>query len=233
MLDLLRHCRRSIRRRWVVGRIPDPKLVRAIRAGIDQRRWYGLRDEWAARQSSDFNQRYIKYFELDRWLPGAVVVAHNTGLIRSAPKRVLDLGCGGGLLGRVAGHLGHDYRGIDVGNPMFMAMCEALGVEALAAPVRPREPLPAELGGYDLITSINPMFYRRERIEGRSEAFWWGDEDWEFFLRDLRSRLNPGGLYYSKFNAEEQLPPGLWQLLGRCRRFDQKSFLIAREQLPE
>jgi SAM-dependent methyltransferase len=146
---------------------------------------------------------------------------------------MLDLGCGGGLLGRVAMHFGHDYVGTDIGNPMFMAMCEALGVKALASPVRSREPLPAELTGFDLVTSINPMFYRRELIGGRSEQFWWGDEDWDFFLRDLRSRLRPRGVYYSKFNAEEQLPPGLWRLLDRCRRFDQKSFLIRYDQLPK
>lgn len=253
MLDLLRWCRRTLRRRYrsvrhgfqavqsrrnalaKIARRPQPHdaHVAAVRAGIDRTRWYALRDEWAARETREFNHLYIKYFDLDRWLPGAVIVARNAGLIRTAPKRMLDLGCGGGLLGRVAKHFGHDYVGTDVGNPMFMAMCASLDVRALASPVRRREPLPAELVDYDLITSINPMFYRREIIEGRSEQFWWDDDDWAFFLRDLRSRLRPGGFYYSKFNAEEQLPPGLWELLNRCRRFDQKSFLIRYDQLPK
>lgn len=242
MLQLLRWCRRTVRRgyrdfrgrRIAARRKPQQDvLAAAIRDRIDQDAWYRLRDEWAARETREFNQFYIKYFDLDRWLPGAIVVARNAGLIGSRPRRMLDLGCGGGLLGRVAMHFGHDYVGTDVGNPMFMAMCEALGVRALASPVRRREPLPAELRGFDLITSINPMFYRRELIEGRSEQFWWDDADWEFFLRDLRSRLKPGGFYYSKFNEEERLPPGLWKLLDQCRRFDQKSFLIRYDQLPK
>ncbi len=77
------------------------------------------------------------------------------------------------------------------------------------------------------------MFYRREVVEGRFDQYDWDDGDWIFFLADLRSRLRPDGIYYSKFNAEDELPPGLWKLLDGCRRLDQKTFLIRRDQLPE
>ena len=237
MIELLRWCRRTVRRalrkRWQRARPHDKSHIRSVREDIDTRRWNALRDEWTARDSRDFNHFYIKYFDIDRWLPGAMAVAHNAGLDRGPRKRVLDLGCGGGLLGRVVGHFGHDYCGLDVGNPMFMAMCEALGVKALVAPVLRRQPLPEGLTGYDVITSINPMFYRREVVEGRFDHYGWDDGDWIFFLADLRSRLRPDGIYYSKFNAEDELPPGLWKLLDGCRRLDQKTFLIRRDQLPE
>ena len=81
MIELLRWCRRTVRRglrkRWQRARPHDKSHIRSVREGIDTRRWNALRDEWTARDSRDFNHFYIKYFDIDRWLPGAMAAARS------------------------------------------------------------------------------------------------------------------------------------------------------------
>lgn len=218
---------------------PSPKIVRTdqdyidrIRGGIDLVRWNALRDEWAGRKGRAFNPGYHKYFDLDLWLPHVVTLMSRAGLTESGRQRILDIGCGGGLFGRACAELGHDVTGMDVGNPMFMAMCEFLGVPCRVAPVRRGEKLPGDLRDYDWITAIAPKFYLNEKIAGRMEKYNWADADWDFLLCDLRDRLRPDGRLLIRFNREESLPPGLWRRLESCRRLDRRAFILRRDDLP-
>jgi hypothetical protein len=123
--------------------------------------------------------------------------------------------------------------GVDIGNPMFMAMCEALEVLCLASPIERRRPLPAELTGFDVITAISPKFYKHEKQAGRAQKSVWDDDDWDFFVADLASRLSAGGIFLGKFNPNHQLPPRMWRRVmnGRGLGGEGISFVLSREEL--
>lgn len=208
---------------WDLGRRAEAKPPRRkdsdyiadIRASIDQKRWSELRDHWINNDSHGFNHPYIKYFDVDRWLPQAVSIARRVGLMESGRKRVFDIGCGSGLFGYTCKYLGHDITGLDIGNPMFMAMCEALEVRCIADMILPGKRLPAELQGFDVITAVSPKFYRGEVIPGRPLDNVWDDAAWDFFLADLASRLHEDGFFFGKFNHNHELSP---RMLERAKR---------------
>ncbi|HMR33407.1 MAG TPA: methyltransferase domain-containing protein [Geminicoccaceae bacterium] len=188
---------------------------KAVLGAIDADRWQKLRAKWEDRDAQHYHENYLKYFDLERWCPQAVVVAMQAGLTEGPRRRVLDIGCGSGLLLRVCKHFGHDVVGIDVGNPMFMGMCEALEVRCIADMILPGKRLPAELQGFDVITAVSPKFYRGEVIPGRPLDNVWNDEAWDFFLADLASRLHEDGFFFGKFNHNHELSP---RMLERATR---------------
>jgi hypothetical protein len=58
------------------------------------------------------------------------------------------------------------------------------------------EPLPDLGRTFDLITAFATAF------QGSKEDSWrWDAAGWDFFLNDLRSRLNPGGRIFLDLNA--------------------------------
>jgi SAM-dependent methyltransferase len=183
------------------------RRVAEIIDGIDRSRWEELRRRWAAGDGYTYRDHYRKYFDLERWLPGAVRAAAQAGLIECTGRSVLDIGCGAGLLGRVCRHLGHDHVGTDIGNPMFMEMCEALGVDCRTAPVERGQPMPPDLTDFDAIIALAANFYRSELVDGREVDNRWLLADWRLFLDDLRRRLRPGGIFLIKLNAVAEMPP--------------------------
>ncbi len=214
-----------------------------IRAGIDLEQWARLRDRWAATSTGEYNPAYGKYFDIDRWLPPALKAARRTGLDEGGRKRVLDIGCGSGLFGHVCQRLGHEFVGLDIGNPMFRDMCDVLGVRFVTHVIERRVPLPEDLTGFDVVTAISTKFDRSETIAGRLRSYAWDADDWAFFLADVRSRLAPGGLFLVRRNMHKptqaglrtiQEPPqaGLRTMLERGRQLDVSTFVLTRDQLP-
>jgi len=62
---------------------------------------------------------------------------------RSAPKRVLDLGCGGGFFLFILKGLGHSVLGLDVGLvSLFTELLELFGVPRVVWRIEAFEPLP-------------------------------------------------------------------------------------------
>ena len=210
----------------------DSDYIADIKASIDQKRWSELRDHWFNNDSHGFNHPYIKYFDVDRWLPQAVSIARRVGLMEGGRKRVFDIGCGSGLFGYTCKYLGHDITGLDIGNPMFMAMCEALGVPVVVDLVIRHKPLPAQLTGFDVVTSISAKFHVGEIIDGKAQQYVWNDDDWDYFLADVKSRLNPGGLYLFRFKRMFMLPPGLLERMARARELSPGTYLFTRDELP-
>jgi len=58
------------------------------------------------------------------------------------------------------------------------------------------EPLPHLGHNFDLITSFATAFHG-----GREDLWRWGAQEWDFFLRDLKTRLNPCGRIFFELNA--------------------------------
>src|SRR5438477_11459071 len=57
---------------------------------------------------------YAKYANIEPWLRLNRERVQDLKLHRAAPKRVLDLGCGGGFFLFIAKHLGHSVTGVDI-----------------------------------------------------------------------------------------------------------------------
>src|SRR2546428_12458940 len=80
-----------------------------LRADIDAERLREIRQRYAGSPAG-----YAKYANVDPWLRLNRERVQDLKLHRSAPKRVLDLGCGGGFFLFILKNLGHTVLGLDV-----------------------------------------------------------------------------------------------------------------------
>lgn len=137
----------------------------------------------------------LKYLRLDRWMSIAVQRAIKLGLHKSAPKRILDLGCGTGYFMAAARHLGHDVLGLDLDEvEIFNELIEMLNLTRVVHRINAFEPLPDMGVPFDLITAYMVRFNILDVYDH------WGFEQWRYFLDDCRSRLNPGGQIFLSLN---------------------------------
>ena len=183
-------------------------------AGIDTTAWEALRQRYEGKfetfggqRPADKNDRcelnYSKFFDLETFIPYHFRLVRLTGLDKEeTPKRVLDIGCGSGIFLHICKTFGHDPMGIEVDSEMYLAMAEVLGVPITVAPVMAMQPQPQEIAGFDWITAIAIKFDRLDW--GPQSAEHWKLEDWQFFIEDLATRLNPGGQIMIKPNYAER-----------------------------
>ena len=74
---------------------------------------------------------YAKYADIEPWLRLNRERVQDLNLHRSEPKRVLDLGCGGGFFLFILKNLGHSVMGLDIDRvPLFGELLELFGVRA-------------------------------------------------------------------------------------------------------
>jgi SAM-dependent methyltransferase len=117
-------------------------------------------------------------------------------LHRSPPKRVLDLGCGGGFFLFILNGLGHSVLGLDVERvPLFGELLELFGVPRVVCRISAFEPLPDLGQKFDWITAFSVNFNLYHPSKER-----WGTREWDFFLRDLQHHLAPGGKVFFGLN---------------------------------
>jgi SAM-dependent methyltransferase len=206
-------------------------LVAEILERIDLRAWRELEATWRATGNPGFSTGHFKFFDLERWLPGAIRLAEDLGLVGAPPRRILDIGSGSGLFARVCRHLGHDATGLDIGSPMFDQMCMALEVPCVTHILHAGEPLPADLRDLDLITAINTKFHRHDTIRGVRHVFDWDVLAWRFFLGDIAGRLRREGALRMKLNATDELPEEVHGLLDGGRLARPREYHFARPDL--
>lgn len=140
-----------------------------------------------------------KYLNLEEWMPSNTKRIRDV-MLRPAPprKRVLDIGSGTGFFLHIAKTLGHDVLGMDIpDHKLFDEMCGLLQVPRCLHAIQPYQKLPDLGGKFDLITAHMTCFNRYE--DGKR----WGPEEWAFFLDDIQSRLNTGGMIFMDLNAEQ------------------------------
>jgi SAM-dependent methyltransferase len=175
------------------------------------------RDVWPQDRIEKLERNYSKYFELEKWLQ-----YHSRHVMTAdlhdgeGPKRILDLGCGAGIFLFICRTLGHHGVGLDIDSGMYRRMAEILGVDWRASPVLANTPLPEEFQGLDLISAIAIKFDRLDY--GPQSAEPWGLDEWQYFLRDAASRLNPGGHIFIKPNYlihPTETDPGVFFKDGR------------------
>ena len=126
-------------------------------------------------------ERYAKYTNVEHWLKINLPRARELKLDRSAPKQILDLGCGAGFFLFLVKQYGHHGIGLDVGDfPLSNELIELFDVERVTWRIRPFQALPDFGRKFDLITAFSSAFGRSE-----DESRGWTVEEWKFFLDDL------------------------------------------------
>jgi SAM-dependent methyltransferase len=194
--------RLTYRRAWrraqrSIFRLP----LEPLRAGIDEERLREIQQRYAGSPAG-----YAKYANVDPWLRLNRERVQDLKLHRSAPKRVLDLGCGGGFFLFILKKLGHSVLGLDIDQvSLYAELLNIFDVRRVVWRIKAFEALPDLGQKFDWITAFSINFnldYPTERL--------WGPAEWDFFLRDLQQRhlarrgriffgLNPtfGGNYYT------------------------------------
>src|SRR5205085_6939934 len=125
---------------------------------------------------------YAKYADIEPWLRLNRERVQDLNLHRSAPKRVLDLGCGGGFFLFILKNLGHSVVGVDVERvALFTELVDLFGVPRVVCRISAFEALP-DLGQvFDWITAFSVNFNLYHPSKAR-----WGTAEWDYFLRDLQ-----------------------------------------------
>jgi SAM-dependent methyltransferase len=160
-------------------------------AQIDQKRAHEIQQRYANSTAG-----YAKYANIEPWLRLNRERVQDLKLHRSAPKRVLDLGCGGGFFLFILKNLGHSVLGVDVERVvLFTELLELFGVPRVVWRISAFEPLPDLGQKFDWITAFSVnfnMYHPGKRL--------WGTVEWDFFLRDLQNHLAPEGKVFFGLN---------------------------------
>ena len=157
----------------------------------------GVRLREIQERHSGSNARYAKYADVEHWLTINLPRIQELTLNTSAPKQILDLGCGAGFFLFLAKESGHSCVGVDVGDyPLSNELVQLFGIDRLTWRIRAFEPLPDLGRQFDLITAFSAAFNRNG-----DESRGWTEDEWEFFLNDLNQHLKPGGQILLEINS--------------------------------
>ncbi len=127
--------RRGLRRaQRSIFRVPLQPML----AKIDEARAREIQQRYANSTAG-----YAKYANIEPWLRLNRERAQDLKLHRSEPKRVLDLGCGGGFFLFIAKNLGHSVLGLDIEHvTLFTELLELFEVPRVVWRISAFEPLP-------------------------------------------------------------------------------------------
>lgn len=185
--------------------------VRSVDALIHRARadasWKRLEAETAALsgQAGDDPFGPLKYLALDYWLRTSAESVVRLGLVGREPMRILDLGTGGGLFPFLCCVCGHRGEALDVPleefdteeRLVYLTMAESLNVRPIRQRIEAFTPLVLD-GSYDPITAFMVCFNEHKQ-PGE-----WGRAEWTFFLRDIHTRLRPGGRLFMRLNDHSE-----------------------------
>lgn len=189
--------------RWNPRRMEVMQDLLALMTAIDGPRLDTLRREHAeAIRSADPASGY-KYVDVALYTLQKLLLAHELGLKGGLPRRVLDIGTGGGHFPFVCQFFGHRAVGIDIDNALYEGIAACLGVQRTIVRVEPQRRLPDLGGRFDLISACDVTFNDKDDRDGR--RVYWTLAEWQFFLNDLiANHLQYPGTLYLKLNKEWQ-----------------------------
>jgi SAM-dependent methyltransferase len=169
-----------------------------ILATIDCAELARLRELHPPRPSS---LRINRFEDAEYWVGINVERAQDLWLDRTPPLRILDLGCGAGYFLYVCQFFGHQAIGLDVHNdPFLRATTELFKARIIISRLDRGVPLPDLRTRFDLVTAHRVCFHRI-RSPGKTQPIEWTQDDWGFFINDIRTRLlGPNGRLLLDFN---------------------------------
>ncbi|MEX1119914.1 MAG: class I SAM-dependent methyltransferase [Terrimicrobiaceae bacterium] len=140
-----------------------------------------------------------KYLDPLRQIHRNLRRASELDLYGRPPLEILDLGCGSGYFLKISGVLGHTATGFDLDeSDIYRDLIASLGVRRVIGRIEAFEPVPGVESRFDLITAFAICF------NDHSEQVPWGCDPWEYFLKDVASRLlKPQGKIVLKLNPRE------------------------------
>ena len=139
---------------------------------------------------------YAKYAHIEPWLRLNRERVQDLNLHRAPPKRVLDLGCGGGFFLFILKNLGHSVLGVDVERVvLFTELLELFEVPRVVWRISAFQQLPDLGQKFDWITAFSVNFNLYHPSKER-----WGTTEWDSFLCDLQHNLAPGGKVFFGLN---------------------------------
>lgn len=192
--------RLTYRRAWRrARRIIFPVRIAPLLAKIDQGRLQTLRAEHGSLPSSApaLWRHYSKYLDVEKRLRLNIRRAQDLNLHRLPPQEILDIGCGGGFFLFVAQALGHRGLGLDVGGiPVFDDLVDLFGISRIECAIKSLEALPDFGRKFDLITAFATAFHG-----GQEDSWRWSEQEWDYFLTDLKRHLTPRGRIFFDLNA--------------------------------
>lgn len=227
-----RRARRSLPLNDYLGKIDQEKIAaialkhysRDIREGKPGRHSTG---PGAGREAKE-GLKYVKNVAKNLRTSASHVI--DLDLDIAPPQRILDLGSGAGYFLHVAQHQGHDCLGVDAPFvPAYQDMTELLGVRRETYIIKPFEALPIFGEPFDLITAFRICFDKLE--VGKI----WGVAEWDFFLKDIRHQLKPGGLLQLRLNMRNgrcYTPELLEFFLSHQAEIYRSTVRLRRESLP-
>ncbi len=189
--------------RWNPRRREVMRDLLALLATVDGARLDTLREKYAdATQRADAAAGY-KYLDVPLYTLQKLLLAHKLGLEGGLPRRVLDIGTGGGHFPFVCRFFGHRAVGVDIGNELYEGIAACLGVRRTIVRVAPLTPMPYLGEKFDLITACDVTFNDKDDRDGR--RVYWSLAEWRYFLNDLfANHLQYPGVLYLKLNKEWQ-----------------------------
>ncbi len=134
-----------------------------------------------------------------------VELAYRLGLPKKAPISILDIGSHDGMWPYLCLTYGHDAVCTDLPaslvDPQVRAMIDLFGVPSFPLKVKPLKSLEKLPRKYDLVTGLRTRFHSTKPHEtGLQHETHWGIEEWDFFLRDLATRIEDGGQIFFMLN---------------------------------
>ena len=179
---------------------------------------------------ADFYAKYARDLDTN-WMRNIQRFAE---LKLNKPSRILDIGCGFGLLSHIARFNGHKVDSIDIPNtsPILKEAAKLLNVTKHEFTVKKNTPLLKFKYKFDVVSASQIFF------NGHATKDLWDVEEWKYFLMDIHDNiLNDNGSVNLVFNVEHKnLQPiiinGETVLLGK-KSLEEffRPFLIASERM--
>lgn len=189
-------------------------------------RW--AREEISNEDYAEIQRKFIpisepkntKFLAFAFFLPKKLRQLTEMGLAQSHSRmRVLSIGCGPCHELLLCRFFGHEAVGVDLPFPephVFTAMVDLFQVERLSYEVKARERLP------EVLTNFNRVMMLSTVLDAEAG---WDEDDWAFFLNDVRSRLEPGGVFYVTLTSDPRRSAKLWEFV-RNEAFETRGHVL-------